>query len=109
MCECAALRRERDRLLAKLARHAAAREPEALAKRVAEIEPGKRWHVPSETNPGGYRVVIYTAYAEHYSCDCPSFTHRGDCRHVAAVSLSIQGRATANQLQTQLAVTGAEA
>lgn len=95
MCECAALRRERDRLQAKLARIAAAREPDALARRVLECAPNM-WRVPSDTEPGGYRTVAYSTRFEAYSCDCPSFTHRGDCRHVQAVSISIQGRVTAN-------------
>lgn len=101
MCKCASLTLQRDRALAKLARIAAAREPEALAKRVLECAPNM-WRVPSDTEPGGYRTVAYSERFESYSCDCPGFIHRGDCRHCAAVSLSIQGRATANQLQTQI-------
>lgn len=72
-----------------------------LAERVLEVDP-LMWHVPSGTAPGGYRVVIYMPRVERYSCDCRGNIYRGDCRHVRAVSDFIKGRATANQLQTQI-------
>ena len=88
-CKCATLTRERDRALAKLARIAAAREPEALAKRVLEV--GAIGHVtayrvPSDTAAGGSRTVTYSDRTG-WACDCASFMHRGDCRHCAAVSI----------------------
>lgn len=98
MCECASLRRERDRLQAKLARIATAREPDALARRVlpaGAVGHITSYRVPSDTAPGGSRTVTYSELTGWF-CDCTSFVMRGRCRHVAAVSVFNQGRATAN-------------
>lgn len=89
MCKCAALTRERDRALAKLARIAAAREPEALALRVLEV--GTIGHVtayrvPSDTAAGGSRTVTYSDRTG-WACDCDGFVYRGQCKHVEATSL----------------------
>lgn len=71
---------------------------DALAARVLEIDP-LTWHVPSDTAPGGRRVVIYMPRVERYSCDCRGNVYRGDCKHVRAVSTFIQGRVTAQQTE----------
>lgn len=94
MCECAALRRKCDRLQAKLDKAAAAREPEVLARRVlpmGTIGHVTSYRVPSDTAAGGSRNVTYSDRTGWF-CDCDSFVYRGQCRHVAAVSLFNRAR-----------------
>lgn len=97
MCNRAALRRKCDRLQAKLDKQAAAREPEALAKRVLEagtIGHITAYRVPSDTAAGGSRTVTYSDRTGWF-CDCPGFINRGACRHVAAVSIFNRAHARA--------------
>lgn len=98
---CAALRRKCDRLQANLNKQAAAREPEALAKRVLEagaIGHITAYRVPSDTATGGSRTVTYSNHTGWF-CDCDRFVYRGGCRHVSAVSIFNQGRVTADKLE----------
>jgi uncharacterized Zn finger protein len=62
-----------------------------LAVAVWALEPGKRYVAPSSSDAGlAYEIVVQSSEANDLTCSCPAGIHRGVCKHIGAVMVTLE-------------------